>query len=83
MGKIKKLMLGPLIIKVQQSMFSSDNRKIILIYNEDKSIFTETSDEKIVDKVLDILKDRPKAYLLAQLGIKDINILEEVEKQNW
>jgi hypothetical protein len=64
-------------------MFSSDNRKIILIYNEDKSIFTETSDEKIVDKVLDILKDRPKAYLLAQLGIKDINILEEVGTQNW
>lgn len=83
MSKIKERMLEPMIVKVQQSLFSSDNKKIVLIYNEDKSIYTETSNNVFVDKILEVLKDRPKAYLNVQLGMNDINILEEVEKQNW
>lgn len=80
--------MGNMIVKIQQSLESSDDIKVIMIYNEDRS-FQEMSDDPVTIKpLLKMLGNRPKAYFkvkedkntLSEFGLV---ILDEVEAPGW
>lgn len=70
-----------MIVKVQQSLFNSESRKMMLIYNEKRTVFHESELTEHVEKALN---GRPKAYFQFR-AIKDGEILlgKEVQDQNW
>lgn len=79
-----------LIVKVQQSLSSSDRVKRVLIYSEDKAVFYETDEREETNPIAKLLGDRPKAYFEADLvdspyqkGEKSISLGKEVGDQDW
>lgn len=81
--------MGAVIVKVQSSLSSSDGVRRCLVYNKKRTIFYETQDQTEVKALLEVLKDRPKAYFSAVVNGKDdqgekkIAILKETATQDW
>ena len=74
----------PFIVKLQQSLYSSDDVKTCLIYNKSKSIYYETDVSDEIRDLIKILKGRPKAYFKVRLSKdKKIQIIEEVAIADW
>ncbi len=72
------------IVKIQQSLNSSDGVKSVLIYNEDKSIMHESRNPEEIAPLLKVLGDRPKGYFDADLNAEGrLGIIKEVEQQSW
>ena len=72
------------IVKVQQSLSSSDGVKAVLIYNKDKSVMHESRDPEANKPLLDVLGDEPKAYFEADLSPEGkLGIIARIEDQNW
>lgn len=71
-----------MIIKIQQSLNSSDKEKHVLIYNENKKFMYEANSEEI-PPLLKLLGKRPKAYFEAKLVNTKFEVYKEVETQNW
>lgn len=72
------------IVKVQQSQYSSNGLKSIFVYDEKRDHLYETSNQDEVKPVLEILKNRPKAYFHAELNKENkVVILKEAETQIW
>lgn len=72
------------IVKVQQSLASSDGVKAVLIYNEDKSMLHESNTPEEIQPLLAVLGDEPKAYFEADLSPEGkLGIIARVEDQNW
>lgn len=72
------------IVKVQQSLSSSDGVKSILIYNQDGSIWHESFEPEEVKPVLELLGDEPKAYYTAKLTPEGkIELLARTENKSW
>jgi hypothetical protein len=82
MGKVKNNSLEPQIIKIQQSL-NTVNNPVVLIYNKKRDLFFNTMDSVIATKAILFLNGRKKAYALAQIIVNDINILEDIDTQNW
>jgi hypothetical protein len=68
------------IVKVQQSLSSTDKRAWQLIYNEDRSLCRE---EPLTGPVLRRLRARPKAYFEIKMLGKRIKLGAEVAEQSW
>ena len=83
MSKIKNQMLEPQIVKIQQSIYSSDGLKSILVKNKDNSMTYQEKEPSSVNAILEILNGRDKAYFMVQVVVGKINILEEVENQKF
>lgn len=71
------------ILKIQQSLASSDNQKSCLLYNEDRSWQVTVTDNAGLSVLLDLLGERPKAYFKAKTDGKTFAIVEEVNEQAW
>lgn len=72
------------IVKIQQSLSSSDGVKAILIYNKDKTVFHESRKLAVIKPLLTALGDEPKGYFNADLSPEGkLGIIERVEDQNW
>lgn len=82
MGKVKNNSLEPQIIKIQQSL-NTVNNSVVLIYNKKRDLFFNTMNSVIATKAILFLNGRKKAYALAQIIVNDINILEDIDTQNW
>ena len=72
-----------MIVKVQASMASSDGGKHCLIYDKTKDVYYQTSEPEEVKPLLEVLKNRPKAYFKAEVVDTKIQLREEVKAQNW
>lgn len=70
----------PVIVKVQQSIVSSQPKPTVLIYNRDRSFQYEGG---LNQDMIDTLAGRPKAYFEAHLERTGLVIGEEVEEQPW
>jgi hypothetical protein len=70
-----------MIIKIQQSQFTTTKTKQMLIYNEDRSLFHE---DELSKEVEEVLNGRPKAYFEAEINkYGALSILKEVDEPNW
>jgi hypothetical protein len=69
-----------MIVKVQLSQFSSDGKRMVLIYNKDRSIRKER--EADVDFLI-LMNDEPKKYFEATEIDGVLTFQKEVEPQNW
>lgn len=83
MSKIKDLMLEPQVVKIQQSIYSSDGIKSILVKSKDGLVRYQETEPNAVNAIVDMLKGRDKAYFMAQIIPNKINILEEIVSQPW
>jgi hypothetical protein len=76
-----------MVVKIQQSLNSSDNIKYVLIYNKDKSIFIQLNavdDHEVVKPILIALESRAKAYFEVDLDDNsNLKLIEEVSSQPW
>lgn len=71
-----------MIIKIQQSLNSSDKEKHVLIYDKNKKYIYEANKQE-VPPLLELLGKRPKAYFEAELVNTKFEVHKEVETQNW
>lgn len=70
-----------MIVKVQQSQFTSSGSRQMLVYNKDSTVQFEGD---LTEEVGDILGDKPKAYFEAKINAKnEIQIIKEVQTQKW
>ncbi len=70
-----------MIVKIQQSLAGNTTVKQMLIYNETKSLMYEENLSKGVEL---LLRGRPKAYFEVNVTSEGtLNILDEVEEQDW
>ena len=69
-----------MIIKIQQSIITNAEKPQMLVYSKSK-IFTYQAD--LTKEVKALLKDRPKAYFKAKIINHVINLLDEVEQQDF
>ena len=69
-----------MIVKVQQSQYTTTNYRQVLVYNEDRSVYLEGDLPKKLGK---LLGDRHKAYFKIEIVDNKLNILGEVEAQDW
>lgn len=69
-----------MIVKVQQSQATTEDQPQMLIYNKDRSVLYSAALDKSVKK---LLGKRPKAYFLATIKDTRIQLLAEVDAQNW
>lgn len=73
-----------MIVKIQQSLSSSDGLRHCLIYDKKRKVFYEADTPEEVDPLVKLLSERPKAYFNAELDKKrKIIILSEAEDQDW
>jgi hypothetical protein len=69
-----------MIIKMQVSQASSRPGRMVLVYNQDRSIFYE---EPLTDEIAALMYGRPKAYFHADLDGTGLEIGDEVLAQPW
>lgn len=70
-----------MIIKVQVSLATNHKKKMVLVYNMDKTIMREFPMNK---DVVDVMNGRSKAYFNANHRPDGIlEIFDEIETQNW
>lgn len=70
------------IVKVQQSIVSSDGIKRVLVYDEDRQNHYEGPIPKEIEETL---AGRLKAYFYADVPIRPgfVTLLEEAPEQSW
>lgn len=69
-----------MIVKVQISLASSDNKKQMLVYNKSRNVMYE---DAASPEILKLIRNRPKAYFNAEVVNTKIVLDDEVEQQNW
>ena len=69
-----------IIFKVQVSLFSSDDRKTVMIYNKDRSIEGQFPLGK---ELKQYAKDRAKFFVYGEMIGTETNILGEAPWQEW
>lgn len=69
-----------MIVKVQISTESSDDRKHMLIYNQNKSIVHQ---DELSETVSNLMGLRKKVYFNAELVGDEIVLKHEVDPQPW
>ena len=69
-----------MIIKMQVSQASSRPGRMVLVYNQDRSIFYE---EPLTDEIAALMYGRPKAYFHADLDGTGLEIGDEAGAQPW
>lgn len=78
MNKEKKI-----LVKIQQSLKSSDGKKRVLVYDKARILFFESGDPGIVDLLVKKLGTRAKAYFKADIIGNELKIGAEIKEQNW
>lgn len=73
----------PMIVKIQQSLHTSDGVTRILIYNETRTVLYQTEDATECAEIGKLLGKRPRAFARAQLKNGKIEIDELVEDRTW
>lgn len=70
-----------MVVKIQQSLHSSDNQKWLLIYDEERNHHAQI---EATEDVLKLLNGRPKAYFEAQINKDKMLVIEkEVPNPGW
>lgn len=72
-----------IVVKVQQSLQSSNGKKSVLIYDQNRIIFVSSEDPGIVTPLCGKLGDDPKGYFKAMIENQEVKIFGRVENQNW
>ncbi len=72
-----------MVVKVQQSISSSDQVKRVLVYDEGRKLFFETADLTIVNPIVERLGDEPKKYFYASVEGKELKLYDEIPDQKW
>jgi hypothetical protein len=78
-------MKEPFIVKVQVSLFSSDGIPSVLVYNKDRSIYSQfDATDDIVKAMKKTVGDTKKAFFWAKTDRnKKLNIYEAAPWQEW
>jgi len=69
-----------MIVKIQQSLATSEGETQMLVYNEDRSYEFE---RPLTEWARQVLKGRPKAYFEMEVVPGGFRLLGEVEPQPW
>lgn len=69
-----------MIVKVQLSITSTEAKRQVLVYDESRKYRYEAEATKEIEKMM---KGRLKAYFAARMNGTQIEILDEVQQQNW
>lgn len=72
-----------IVVKVQQSLNSSDKKKHVLVYDKARLLFFESEDPGIVTPLVEKLGDTPKKYFTAKIQGQELKIFEEIKNQDW
>ena len=72
-----------IIVKIQQSLESSDKEKSILVYDKARILFFESKDPGIVLPLLDKLGNEPKKYFKAIIKGQELKVFDEITNQEW
>lgn len=72
-----------IIVKIQQSLNSSDDKKRILVYDKVRILFFESEEPAVVLPLLDKLGKEPKKYFKAKIEGNQLKIFEEMKNQEW
>ena len=72
-----------MIVKIQQSLYSSSGSKEVLIYDKEHKFNHITSEPKEIKPILQLLGKRPKAYFKTEIVEKRLQIGMEVPEQDW
>ena len=72
-----------MIVKIQQSLFSSEGVKSVMIYDETREFMYQTDNPEETASIVELLGDRSKGYFNAEIVDTKFNILDEVEEQEW
>jgi hypothetical protein len=72
-----------MIVKIQQSLFSSDGVTSVMVYDENRDYHYMTSKKKEVEPIIKLLGKRPKAYFEAELVNTRLQIGAEAPEQDW
>lgn len=83
MSKKVEIPKDAVIVKIQQSLSSSDGLKAILVYDKTRAVFFESNDKTLIKPVLKLLKDEPKGYFLGKIVNTRLQIYARVEDQDW
>lgn len=71
------------VVKIQQSLYSSDSVKSVLVYDKDRTVFFQSEDPKIVNPLVERLGDEPKKYFKAAVAGKELKLYEEMKDETW
>lgn len=80
---MSKLKTEGIVVKIQQSLHSSDAQKRILIYDKARILFFESGEPGIVEPILKKMGDSPKKYFRAKIENQEVKIFEEMQNQSW
>ena len=72
-----------IVVKVQQSLESSDKEKSILVYDKARVLFFESKDPGVVMPLLDKLGNEPKKYFKAIVKGQELKLFDEIKGQEW
>ena len=79
----KNSLKDAIIVKVQQSLESSDKEKSILVYDKARVLFFESKDPGVVMPLLDKLGKEPKKYFKALMKGNELKLFEEMKDEKW
>jgi hypothetical protein len=69
------------IIKLQVSIYTTESKSQVLIYNKDRSIFYQ---EDITPEIEDLMDGDKKAYFEAHIDETNKLVLDkQIDEQNW
>ncbi len=74
--------MSTFIVKVQQSLSSSDGQKHVLLYNKDRSIMYDCSGQE-AEPVVALLGKSPKEYFTARMNGTKVELIEKTKAQSW
>ena len=72
-----------IIVKIQQSLHSSDGKKSVLVYDKARVLFFSSEDPGIVSPLVKKLGKKPKKYFEAKIENQELKIFSEVKNQTW
>ena len=72
-----------ILVKVQQSLSSSSEKKSVLVYDKARILFFSSEDPGIVLPLVEKLGDKPKKYFKARIENQELKIFDEVKDQTW
>lgn len=74
-----------MIVKIQQSLSSTDGVKYCFIYDRSRRIHYETSDPEETKPLLALLGDNPKGYYNAEIDSKGKIIIKDqvTDQKEW
>lgn len=73
-----------MVVKIQQSLSSSDGKKHILVYDQARKFYSQVDNPGIVRPIVKLLGERPKAYFEMSMDDQGLMLIkEEVPDPGW